>query len=292
MKAFIFPGQGSQFSGMGQELYQSSTKAKKMFAAANELMGFDISTLMFKGSSEELKKTNVTQPAIFIHSTILAACIPDFHPDMVAGHSLGEFSALVASKCISFEEGLGLVTKRAEAMYNACQLQQSTMAAIIGLDADIIENTCNQHNDIVVAANYNTPNQIVISGTIDAVDSVCSNLRAQGAKKTVILPVNGAFHSPLMQPAKKTLEEAINNIQFQKPICPIYQNVNAQATIDKHVIKSNLILQLTAPVKWYQTIENIILDGALQFFEVGPGNILSGINKRINRSIKIIKVEI
>ena len=292
MKAFIFPVQGYQFSGMGQELYQSSTKAKKMFAAANELMGFDISTLMFKGSSEELKKTNVTQPAIFIHSTILAACIPDFHPDMVAGHSLGEFSALVASKCISFEEGLGLVTKRAEAMYNACQLQQSTMAAIIGLDADIIENTCNQHNDIVVAANYNTPNQIVISGTIDAVDSVCSNLRAQGAKKTVILPVNGAFHSPLMQPAKKTLEEAINNIQFQKPICPIYQNVNAQATIDKHVIKSNLILQLTAPVKWYQTIENIILDGALQFFEVGPGNILSGINKRINRSIKIIKVEI
>ena len=292
MKAFIFPGQGSQFSGMGQELYQSSTKAKKMFKLANELMGFDISTLMFKGSSEELKKTNVTQPAIFIHSTILAACIPDFHPDMVAGHSLGEFSALVASKCISFEEGLGLVTKRAEAMYNACQLQQSTMAAIIGLDADIIENTCNQHNDIVVAANYNTPNQIVISGTIDAVDSVCSNLRAQGAKKTVILPVNGAFHSPLMQPAKKTLEEAINNIQFQKPICPIYQNVNAQATIDKHVIKSNLILQLTAPVKWYQTIENIILDGALQFFEVGPGNILSGINKRINRSIKIIKVEI
>ena len=292
MKAFIFPGQGSQFSGMGQELYQSSTKAKKMFKLANELMGFDISTLMFKGSSEELKKTNVTQPAIFIHSTILAACIPDFHPDMVAGHSLGEFSALVASKCISFEEGLGLVTKRAEAMYNACQLQQSTMAAIIGLDADIIENTCNQHNDIVVAANYNTPNQIVISGTIDAVDSVCSNLRAQGAKKTVILPVNGAFHSPLMQPAKKRLEEAINNIQFQKPICPIYQNVNAQATIDKHVIKSNLILQLTAPVKWYQTIENIILDGALQFFEVGPGNILSGINKRINRSIKIIKVEI
>ena len=292
MKAFIFPGQGSQFSGMGQELYQSSEKAKKMFTVANELMGFDISKLMFKGSSEELKKTNVTQPAIFIHSTILAACIPDFHPDMVAGHSLGEFSALVASKCISFEEGLGLVTKRAEAMYNACQLQQSTMAAIIGLDADIIENTCNQHNDIVVAANYNTPNQIVISGTIDAVDSVCSNLRAQGAKKTVILPVNGAFHSPLMQPAKKTLEEAINNIQFQKPICPIYQNVNAQATIDKNVIKSNLILQLTAPVKWYQTIENIILDGALEFFEVGPGNILSGINKRINRSIKIIKVEI
>jgi len=292
MKAFIFPGQGSQFSGMGQELYQSSEKAKKMFTVANELMGFDISKLMFKGSSEELKKTNVTQPAIFIHSTILAACIPDFHPDMVAGHSLGEFSALVASKCISFEEGLGLVTKRAEAMYNACQLQQSTMAAIIGLDADIIENTCNQHNDIVVAANYNTPNQIVISGTIDAVDSVCSNLREQGAKKTVILPVNGAFHSPLMQPAKKTLEEAINNIQFQKPICPIYQNVNAQATIDKNVIKSNLILQLTAPVKWYQTIENIILDGALEFFEVGPGNILSGINKRINRSIKIIKVEI
>jgi [acyl-carrier-protein] S-malonyltransferase len=292
MKAFIFPGQGSQFSGMGQELYQSSEKAKKMFTVANELMGFDISKLMFKGSSEELKKTNVTQPAIFIHSTILAACIPDFHPDMVAGHSLGEFSALVASKCISFKEGLGLVTKRAEAMYNACQLQQSTMAAIIGLDADIIENTCNQHNDIVVAANYNTPNQIVISGTIDAVDSVCSNLREEGAKKTVILPVNGAFHSPLMQPAKKTLEEAINNIQFQKPICPIYQNVNAQATIDKNVIKSNLILQLTAPVKWYQTIENIILDGALEFFEVGPGNILSGINKRINRSIKIIKVEI
>jgi [acyl-carrier-protein] S-malonyltransferase len=292
MKAFIFPGQGSQFSGMGQELYQSSEKAKKMFTVANEFMGFDISKLMFKGSSEELKKTNVTQPAIFIHSTILAACIPDFHPDMVAGHSLGEFSALVASKCISFKEGLGLVTKRAEAMYNACQLQQSTMAAIIGLDADIIENTCNQHNDIVVAANYNTPNQIVISGTIDAVDSVCSNLREEGAKKTVILPVNGAFHSPLMQPAKKTLEEAINNIQFQKPICPIYQNVNAQATIDKNVIKSNLILQLTAPVKWYQTIENIILDGALEFFEVGPGNILSGINKRINRSIKIIKVEI
>lgn len=291
MKAFIFPGQGSQFSGMGHNLYQASEKAKKLFESANNILDFNICKIMFEGSEEDLKKTNVTQPAIFIHSTILSNCI-NMSPEMVAGHSLGEFSALVAAKVISFEDGLKLVKKRAEAMHQACQKGDSTMAAIIGLDASIIEEYCSKSEGVVVPANYNSTSQIVISGDRKTIEQTCNELSNLGAKKTIILPVGGAFHSPIMEPAKKELQAAINNTEFNAPICPIYQNVSTNPEIDKDTIKINLIEQLTAPVKWYQTIENMIKNGASQFIEVGPGKVLTGLNKRINRQIEAVKFDI
>ena len=285
MKAFIFPGQGSQFSGMGYNLYKSSNKAQKMFQLGNEILGFDICKIMFEGSEIELKQTNVTQPAIFLHSVILSECLSSFNPDMVAGHSLGEFSALVATKTLKFEEGLKLVIQRAEAMHLACQNQQSTMAAIIGLKADIIEEICMEANGIVTIANYNTPNQIVISGEEKAIKATTEKLASIGAKRTVMLTVGGAFHSPIMDSAKETLRENINNISFKNPICPIYQNVSANPISDPDTIKRNLIQQLTSPVKWYQTIEKMIQNGAKTFIEVGPGNVLIGLNRRINRDV-------
>ena len=292
MKAFIFPGQGSQFSGMGFDLYQKNEKAKSLFQTANDILNFDITNIMFQGSEDDLKQTNVTQPAIFIHSTILATCINDFMPDMVAGHSLGEFSALVAANAFSFEDGLKLVMKRAELMHIACQEHNSTMAAIIGLDIEIIKKVCAETDGIVVPANYNSPGQIVISGNRRSVENACSILSKLGAKRALILPVAGAFHSPLMRGAEEELEEAINKIEFNKPICPIYQNVCAKAVLLENELKENLIKQLTAPVKWQQTIEQMINEGATEFFEVGPGNVLTGLNRRINREIPSSKVNI
>ena len=291
MKAFIFPGQGSQFQGMGHDLYQSSKKAKDLFELANNILNFNISKIMFEGTEEELKKTNVTQPAIFIHSVILSKCL-DETPNMVAGHSLGEFSALVASKSISFEDGLTLVLKRAQAMHSACKKANSTMAAIIGLEADIIEKICLENPGIVVPANYNAPNQIVISGETHAIEKVCEKLMNIGAKRTVILPVGGAFHSPIMNSAKESLKIAINNTKVTKPICPIYQNVSARAITDPINIKNNLIQQLTHPVKWFQTIQTMITNGATKFLEVGPGKVLTGLNRRINRDIESVTVNL
>ena len=288
MKVFIFPGQGSQFPGMGNDLYQSSKKAKDLFHVANQILNFEISKIMFDGTDDELKETNVTQLAIFIHSVILSECI-EISPKMVAGHSLGEFSALVAAKAISFEDGLQLVRQRAEAMHLACQKYDSTMAAIIGLDSKIIEKCCEEQNGIVVPANYNSSNQIVISGERNAIENICQTLNEIGAKRTVILPVSGAFHSPIMNSAKESLEKAIHTTQFNNPICPIYQNVSATGITDKNELKNNLIDQLTSPVRWFQTIEKMIMDGATEFLEIGPGNVLSGLNRRINREIKCSK---
>jgi len=288
MKAFIFPGQGSQFSGMGYDLYKSSPKAKKLFELSNKILDFNICKIMFEGSDEELKKTNVTQPAIFIHSAILAHCM-DMSADMVAGHSLGEFSALVAAKAITFENGLKLVLTRAEAMHKACQEYDSTMAAIIGLNAETIEKYCQKTHGIIVPANYNSINQIVISGERKIIEKSCADLSNLGAKKTIVLPVGGAFHSPIMDSAKETLQQAIDKTEFHNPICPIYQNVSANAEMNKNRVKEKLIEQLTAPVKWYQTIENMIEAGASKFFEVGPGNVLTGLNRRINRNIESVK---
>jgi [acyl-carrier-protein] S-malonyltransferase len=292
VKAFIFPGQGSQFKGMGHDLYQSHQKAKKLFELANKLLEFDICKIMFEGSEEDLKQTNVTQPAIFIHSIILANCITNLNPDMVAGHSLGEFSALVAAKSLSFEDGLKLVMARAEAMHIACENNDSTMAAIIGLEAHVIEKICNDEKGIVVPANYNSSTQIVISGNKKTIQKICNTLIKLGAKRAIILPVAGAFHSPIMKSAKDSLKNVINSIEFNNPICPIYQNVSASPTIDNNLIKNNLIEQLTKPVKWHQTIENMIRGGATQFIEVGPGNVLIGLNKRINGSIESIKATV
>ncbi len=288
MKAFIFPGQGSQFPGMGYDLYQSSKKAKELFELANKILDFDISKVMFEGTEEELKKTNVTQPAIFIHSVILSNCIKDL-PTMVAGHSLGEFSALVGAKAISFKAGLKLVIKRAEAMYLACETYNSTMAAIIGLDSNIIEKVCSDTKGIVVPANYNSPTQIVISGEKNAIEKACEKLISIGAKRAVVLPVGGAFHSPIMDPAKESLKKVIRETEFNNPICPIYQNVCAKPITNIDELKNNLILQLTSPVKWYQIIEKMVSDGATQFMEIGPGNVLSGLNRRINREIENLK---
>lgn len=281
MKAYVFPGQGSQFSGMGEELYNNNPLAKEMFEKANQILGFRITDIMFKGTAEELKQTKVTQPAVFLHSVILAACTPEFKPDMVAGHSLGEFSALVAAKAMSFEDGLVLVSKRAMAMQKACELKPSTMAAVLGMDAKSIEDICEATDGVVVAANYNCNGQIVISGEVEAVEKACVSLKAAGAKRALVLPVGGAFHSPLMDPARIELAEAIEKTQFNEPICPVYQNVDAKPHTNPEEIKKNLLVQLTAPVKWTYSVENMVADGADSFVELGPGSVLQGLIKKI-----------
>ncbi|UPT67473.1 MAG: ACP S-malonyltransferase [Sphingobacteriales bacterium JAD_PAG50586_3] len=282
MKACIFPGQGSQFSGMGKDLYESAPKAKDLFEKANKILGFRITDVMFNGTDEELKQTRVTQPAIFLHSVILAILNSDeLKPDMVAGHSLGEFSALVANRCLTFEDGLKLVAKRAEAMQKACEINPSTMAAILGLEDDKVEQICKSIKGIVVPANYNCPGQLVISGTHEAVNEACEKMKEAGAKRALVLPVGGAFHSPLMEPARKELAEAINDTQFNTPTCAVYQNVKAQPVENPDIIKINLIAQLTAPVLWTQTVKAMVDNGARQFVEIGPGKVLSGLVKKI-----------
>ena len=286
MKAYVFPGQGAQFPGMGKDLYDSSPIAKELFNKANEILGFDITKIMFEGTEDELKQTKVTQPAIFLHSTILAACLGDkFQPEMVAGHSLGEFSALVANKTLTFEDGLKLVSQRAMAMQKACEATPSTMAAILGLEDEVIEKTCSEYAGIVVPANYNCPGQLVISGEVEAVERVCDKLTTLGAKRALILPVGGAFHSPLMDPAKAELKIAIEATVFSQPICPIYQNVNALPVSDPEEIKINLINQLTSAVRWTQTMQNMLKDGCTEVIEVGPGKVLQGLFKKIDRAL-------
>ena len=293
MKAYVFPGQGAQFSGMGKDLYDNSEIAKNLFDKANELLGFDIQKIMFEGSDDELKQTKVTQPAIFLHSTILAACLGDaFQPAMVAGHSLGEISALVANKTLSFEDGLQLVYKRALAMQAACEAVPSTMAAILGLEDAVVEEICAGINGVVVAANYNCPGQLVISGAIPAVEEACAKLTEAGAKRALILPVGGAFHSPLMEPARAELAAAIEATEFNTPICPVYQNTTAQAVTNPSEIKQNLIDQLTAPVRWTQTMNQLIADGASEVIEVGPGKVLQGLFKKVDRAFPCSSAEI
>ena len=288
MKAYVFPGQGAQFSGMGLDLYDQSDIAKELFDSANSILGFKITETMFNGSSEELKQTKVTQPAIFLHSVILAKILGDnFKPEMVAGHSLGEFSALVSTGVISFEDGLKLVSKRATAMQKACDIQKSTMAAVLGLEDSIVEKVCDSVDGVVVAANYNCPGQLVISGEINAINEACEKLKENGARRALVLPVGGAFHSPLMSPAKEELEKAIKNTIFHKPSCPIYQNVTASAVMDENEIKNNLISQLTSPVRWTHTIQQMVEDGASEFIEVGPGKVLQGLVKKINRESEV-----
>lgn len=290
-KAYIFPGQGSQFKGMGIDLYQSSESAKALFDSANEILGFDITKIMFEGTDEELKQTNVTQPAIFIHSVALAKNSTDFAPDMVAGHSLGEFSALVAAGGLSFEQGLRLVAQRADAMQKACEIRPSTMAAILGLDDKTIEDICASITDeIVVPANYNCPGQVVISGSVEGVEKACELLKAAGAKRALLLQVGGAFHSPLMEPAREKLAAAIEAAEFQTPICPIYQNVNAKPSTEISVIRKNLIAQLTAPVRWTQSVEAMVADGATSFIESGPGKVLQGLVKKIAGPVELASI--
>jgi [acyl-carrier-protein] S-malonyltransferase len=284
MKAYIFPGQGAQFPGMGKELFDQSDKAKALFNSANKILGFDITKIMFEGDPEDLKQTKVTQPAIFLHSVILAKCLSNkFNPDMVAGHSLGEFSALVANNTLNFESGLKLVAQRAVAMQKACEISEGTMAAVLGLENKIVESTCEEINGVVVAANYNCPGQLVVSGEIEPIHKACELMKDKGARRALVLPVGGAFHSPLMEPAREELANAIENTKFNSPSCPIYQNVSAVAVSDVNTIKKNLIAQLTAPVKWTQSIESMIKDGATDFIEVGPGNVLQGLVRKINR---------
>ena len=288
MKAYVFPGQGAQFSGMGLDLYNQSDVAKELFDSANSILGFKITEIMFNGSAEDLKQTKVTQPAIFLHSVILAKILGDnFKPEMVAGHSLGEFSALVSTGVISFEDGLKLVSKRATAMQKACDIQKSTMAAVLGLEDSIVEKVCDSVDGVVVAANYNCPGQLVISGEINAINEACKKLKENGARRALVLPVGGAFHSPLMSPAKEELEKAIKNTIFHKPSCPIYQNVTASAVMDENEIKNNLISQLTSPVRWTHTIQQMVEDGASEFIEVGPGKVLQGLVKKINRESEV-----
>ncbi len=284
MTAYIFPGQGSQFSGMGKDLYEQSEKASSLFEEANRILGFDLTKIMFEGSADELKETKVTQPAIFVHSVILALINPDFRPDAVAGHSLGEFSALTAAGSLSFSDGLKLVSQRAQAMQKACEANPSTMAAVLGLDDETVEKVCAEIKDhVVVAANYNCPGQLVISGTHEGIEVACQKLKEAGAKRALPLPVGGAFHSPLMELAKQELSEAIGKTQFSKPICPIYQNVDARAYENPEMIKNNLILQLTFPVRWTQTIVNMSKAGIMAYIECGPGKVLQGLVKKINK---------
>jgi len=284
MKAYVFPGQGAQFTGMGKELYESSAEAKELFEKANDILGFRITDVMFEGTADQLKETRVTQPAVFLHSVILAKTLGDsFKPEMVAGHSLGEFSALVAAGALTFEDGLKLVSQRALAMQKACEITPSTMAAVLGLEDKIVEDVCAQIDGVVVPANYNCPGQLVISGETTAVEAACEAMKAAGAKRALILPVGGAFHSPMMEPAREELAAAIEQTTFTNPICPVYQNVPATAVIDADEIKRNLIIQLTAPVKWTQSVQNMIADGATLFTEVGPGNVLQGLVKKINK---------
>jgi len=293
MKAYVFPGQGAQFSGMGKDLYDASELARSMFDQANEILGFNIRQIMFEGTDEELKQTKVTQPAIFLHSTILAACLGDaFQPDMVAGHSLGEISSLVANGTLSFEDGLRLVSKRALAMQAACEAVPSTMAAILGLEDEVVEKICDEVDGIVVAANYNCPGQLVISGSIPAVEEACAKLTEAGAKRAMILQVGGAFHSPLMEPAREELAKAIEATTFNTPKCPVYQNTTAKPVTDPSEIKKNLIEQLTAPVRWTQIMNNMIADGAAEVIEVGPGKVLQGLFKKVDRAFPCSSAEL
>ena len=287
MKAYIFPGQGAQFTGMGLDLYNNSQMAHELFEKANEILGFRITDIMFEGTADQLKQTNVTQPAIFLHSVILAKVLGDsFQPEMVAGHSLGEISALVAAGVLSFEDGLQLVSKRAEAMQKACEIMPSTMAAVLGLDDQIVEEVCDAVDGVVVAANYNCPGQLVISGEVSAIETTCELLKEKGARRALVLPVGGAFHSPMMEPAREELAAAIKATKFNEPTCRVYQNVPAKAITTALEIKENLIKQLTAPVKWTQSIQSMIADGGTQFIEVGPGKVLQGLMRKIDRSVE------
>ncbi|MFP4557746.1 MAG: ACP S-malonyltransferase [Bacteroidales bacterium] len=292
MKAFVFPGQGAQFVGMGKDLYENSPLAKELFEKANEILGFRITDLMFEGNDEDLRQTKVTQPAIFLHSVILAKVMGnEFKPEMVAGHSLGEFSALVANGALSFEDGLVLVSKRAMAMQKACEREPSTMAAIIGLDDETVEKVCSEISDIVVPANYNSPGQLVISGSIEGINTACEKLKEAGAKRALPLKVGGAFHSPLMEPARVELAQAIESTNFNQPLCPVYQNVDAKPYTKPEDIKRNLISQLTSPVRWTQIMRNMIADGANDFTELGPGNVLQGLLKKVDRSLEAKSIQ-
>ncbi|KAJ1401101.1 malonyl CoA-acyl carrier protein transacylase [Ochromonadaceae sp. CCMP2298] len=289
-KAYVFPGQGAQFSGMGKELYENHATAKELIDQSNDILGYNIKDIMFAGSDVELKQTKVTQPAIFIHSVVAALTSQDFKPDMVAGHSLGEFSALVANGTLSFHDGLSLVYKRALAMQKACEMQESTMAAVLGLEDTVVEKICGEIEGVVVAANYNCPGQLVISGEVAAVQSACEKLTAAGAKRALILPVGGAFHSPLMEPAREELAEAIENTNFSNPKCPVYQNVDAKGYADIESIKKNLVLQLTSPVRWTQCVQSMIADGASSFTECGPGKVLQGLVKKVDRGMPVFGI--
>lgn len=290
MNAYIFPGQGAQFTGMGKDLYENNAKAKILFDQANDILGFSITEIMFNGTADDLKQTRVTQPAIFIHSVSVALVNDSFRPDMVAGHSLGEFSALVANKTLSFEDALRLVYKRAMAMQRACEISPSTMAAILGLDDKVVEEICDAIPEVVVAANYNCPGQLVISGSMKGIEIACEKLKAAGAKRALPLPVGGAFHSPLMEPARQELGEAIASTHFSQPTCPVYQNVNALPSTDITIIKKNLVDQLTAPVRWTQSVQNMVKDGAKTFTECGPGKVLQGLVKKIAPEVAVMSL--
>lgn len=287
MTAYVFPGQGAQFTGMGKDLYESNPIAKNLFDQANDILGFNLTQIMFNGTADEQKQTKVTQPAIFLHSVAVALTNDTFAPDQVAGHSLGEFSALVANKTLAFEDGLRLVSKRAQAMQRACEINPSTMAAILGLDDKVVEEICASIDEVVVAANYNCPGQLVISGSMKGIEIACEKMKAAGAKRALPLPVGGAFHSPLMEPAREELAEAIHNTKFSKPICAVYQNVNALPSTDVEEIKKNLIAQLTAPVRWTQSVQNMVIDGSTHFIECGPGKVLQGLVKKIAPQVEV-----